>query len=114
MIDWVKFNEHLPPDYKSLILDLIALFIDGYSERISTIQKAVEEKDYTTLRKYAHDMKSNCGTFGGTVAMELALQLEIMGINKVDTGMDNVFKQLVPATDELLQELQVYRKNLAG
>ena len=110
MIDWDKFNEYLQGYDNALILEIIDMFINDYPEKITTLQKTIDAKDFPGLDIIAHTIKANCATFGDAESRDLALKLELMGKNKVDDDMNGVFEQLVSAGDELISELKKYKK----
>jgi len=113
MIDWDKFNDYLQYYDKKLIREVIDIFIRDYPQKISTLRKSVEEKDFPELDIIAHTLKSNCAIFGDMESKELALKLELMGKNHVDEDMNEVFGQFVIATGKLIQELEQYRNTFS-
>lgn len=114
MIDWDKFNLYMQSYGKEVILEVIDIFINEFPQNISDLKKNVEEMDFPQLDIHAHTLKSNCAIFGATEAAKLALKLELMGKKKVDEDMIGVLAQLVPAGEELIKELEQYKKSCSS
>jgi HPt (histidine-containing phosphotransfer) domain-containing protein len=110
MIDWNNFNNYLQSYDKDLVLKLIDMFIRDYPDNMRAMKEIVEKRDFARLDSLAHNLKSNCGLFGGIEAAELALKLEMMGKEIADYNMDVVYERFVSASEELVQELKLYRK----
>jgi HPt (histidine-containing phosphotransfer) domain-containing protein len=133
MIDWDKFNDRLGCFDEDLILELIDMFITDYPQRMIDLRKSVEDKDYHQLDENAHTLKTNCATFGDNDSARLAynlellgknqvsynsllvnsdswIQLELLGNNNPEDDMKNVFAQFVSSSEQLVQELEQYRK----
>ncbi len=111
MIDWDKFNEYLQGYDNALILEIIDMFINDYPEKITTLQKTIDAKDFPGLDIIAHTIKANCATFGATESAELALKLELMGKNHADEDMKGVFAQFITSLEKLILELKEYRES---
>jgi HPt (histidine-containing phosphotransfer) domain-containing protein len=133
MIDWDKFNDRLGCFDEDLILELIDMFVTDYPQRMIDLRKSVEDKDYHQLDENAHTLKTNCATFGDNDSARLAynlellgknqvsynsllvnsdswIQLELLGNNNPEDDMKNVFAQFVSSSEQLVQELEQYRK----
>jgi CheY-like chemotaxis protein len=63
----------LPPDrYNGMLL----AFLSNTRQTLLRIEAAAKVLDFTTIRREAHDLKSNSGTFGAMRVFALAEQLE--------------------------------------
>ncbi|MGA3013898.1 MAG: Hpt domain-containing protein [Bacteroidales bacterium] len=133
MIDWDIFNDRLGCFDEDLILELINMFISDYPQRMISLKKSVEDKDFHELDENAHTLKTNCATFGDNDSARLAYNLELMGKNQVaynallvnsdswvqlellgnnnpGDDMKSLFIQFVSSSEGLVQELEQYRK----
>ena len=109
MIDWNLFSTYLGHFEKDQIVDLISEFITTYPENLSKLRTAVAEKDYTGVSQIAHPLKTNCNWFGASDAVELALQLEMMGKKAMEDKMDEVLPKFEAAMDEMIRELTDFK-----
>jgi len=112
MIDWEKFNMYLQEYDKELILQIIDMYIKEVPEKLSALKTGIDSHDFKLLDDIAHPLKSTSAIFGATEVAALCLKLEMMGKEKVDKDMKGVYQQLLPAIDQLIEELLEYRKTL--
>ena len=56
--------------------DLVEEFVQSLGERISKIERAASDSDWTTLRMLAHQLKGSAGGYGYPVITETAGELE--------------------------------------
>ena len=112
VIDWDQFNENFQYYDKSIIVEVIDLFFEEYEPRISTLQKNIDEKDFTSLAFNAHSLKSVISNYMAPSALEITRKLEELGKNQTTEGLNEVFSRLKSITLELLLELKDYVRNL--
>ena len=111
VIDREKFIENFQYFDKEIVNDIINIFIDEYPERMSTLQKNVEEKDFEQLRFNAHSLKGVIANFVAPEPQELARTLEMKGKDNDPEGIEDIFAQLKQQGDMLLEELKELKKN---
>jgi len=111
VIDWVQFNENFQYYDKEIIKEVINIFIDEYDDRIAVLEKNISERDFTNLAFNAHSFKSVIANYMAPKPYDLTRKLEDLAKNNSDDGIDEIFKELMGETQELLLELQIYLKN---
>lgn len=112
IIDWDQFNENFQYYDKEIISEVINIFVDEYDNRISILQKNIDEKNYSNLAFNSHSFKSVIGNYMAPPAYELARKLEELAKNNSEEGISEIFIELKRTTKELLIELKDYLLNL--
>lgn len=112
MISWENFNENLQVYGDELVIEVIDMFFEDHQETLSIIQQSIQKKDFPVLRFNAHHLKNTLSYFMDPVTTQLCRDLEEMGKNCTEAGMDEAFADLQLAIKLLSDELSVYRKKL--
>ncbi len=112
VIDWAQFNENFQYYDKSIIIEVIELFLEEYDTRMANLQKNIDENDFPGLAFNAHSLKSVIANYMAPPAYELTRKLEEMAKNNVQEGISEVFSDLKITTRELLRELNEYIQSL--
>jgi len=110
MIDKEKFLENFQYFDNEVILDIINIFINEYPERMETLRKNIDDKDYDQLKFNAHSLKGVVANFVAPEVQELARQLEMKGAEQDLTDVEQLFAELKEKTGILLQELEEIKK----
>ncbi len=113
VIDWDQFNENFQYYDKEIITEVINLFFEEYEERINTLEKNINEKDFNSLAFNAHSLKSVISNYMAPHALELTRKLEELGKDNSDQGIDALFAELKSTVAELLLELKDYLRKTA-
>ena len=108
VIDWDQFNENFQYYDKEIIKEVIDIFVDEYDNRISNLQKNIEDKDLNNLAFNAHSLKSVISNYMAPKAYELTRKLEELAKNKSEVEIPQIFAELKITTKELLFELKDY------
>ncbi len=111
MIDKKQFLENFQYFDNEVILEIINIFIDEYPERMETLRKNIDEKDFDQIKFNAHSLKGVVANFVAPEVQELARQVEIKGASKDITGMEALYKQLQEKTGIVVEDLKELRKN---
>jgi HPt (histidine-containing phosphotransfer) domain-containing protein len=114
MIDWSKFKMYLGEYDQSVVVELIEMFIRDVPEKIANLEKHVSARDFSAISFDAHPLKTNCATLGGTDAAEHARNLEMMGKNQIEDGLDDELAALKALLILMVAELEAYVKEQAG
>ena len=109
-IDWKEFNEFFKIYDKEIVTEIINIFIDEYDERISTLQKNIEENDLLQVVANAHKLKSLFGNFHAKYGSILLQCIEDMAKINQDKLIPIIFEEVKPASKELVDELVEYLK----
>jgi HPt (histidine-containing phosphotransfer) domain-containing protein len=108
VIDWTQFNDNFQYYDKEIIAEVINIFLEEYENRINSLQKNIDERDYSSLAFNAHSFKSVIANYMAPKAFELIRNLEELGKNNSDNGINEVFMELKSTMQELLLELKDY------
>lgn len=108
IIDWEQFNENFQYYDKTIIREVIDIFVDEYDDRIRNMKKNIEEKDFTNLTFNAHSFKSVIGNYMAPRAYEITRRLEESAKNNPGEATHEIFIDMCAATHELLTELKDY------
>ncbi len=111
MIDKKQFLENFKYFDNDIVLEIINIFIDEYPERMKTLRKNIDEKDFDQIKFNAHSLKGVVANFVAPEVQELARQVEIKGGSKDMTGMETLYKQLYEKAGIVIEELKELRKN---
>jgi HPt (histidine-containing phosphotransfer) domain-containing protein len=79
---------------KSVVLEIIDLFIEEYPDRIAKLTASIKEKDYAALKFAAHSLKGVVSNFFDPQVVDQARELENLAASKVNNTQD--------VTDEML------------
>ena len=112
IIDWPRFNENFQYYDQTIIKEIIDIFIEEYDNRIATLQKNIEEKDFTGLAFNAHSMKSVIGNYMAPIPYELSRKLEEKAKNNAEAEVPVIFLELKNSTQELIAELKNYLQTM--
>ncbi len=89
-----------------MLREIVELFFQQSPGWLGELRAAVAQGDAAALRRVAHSLKGAVGTFGPTLAHELAQQLENMGRENNLAGADKVLQNLERVIDALRPALQ--------
>jgi HPt (histidine-containing phosphotransfer) domain-containing protein len=109
-IDWKQFNENFQYYDKEIIKEVIDIFVEEYDERISTLNKNIEENDLVNLAFNAHSLKSVISNYMAPYVLELTRSLEDMAKKNQEENIPETFQKLKMVSKELLDELIEYLK----
>lgn len=74
--------------------DIVVQFIEGLSGRLATMEDALREADFETLRAAAHQLKGSGGGYGYPILTKFAAELETL-------ARAQALQQCVSQVDEL-------------
>lgn len=81
-------------DDPDLVSDLIQLFVDDATERVGAIQQSKASKDYETIGRAAHALKSSSANLGALSFSRACAALEAMSRSSEEIPIDT-FESLV-------------------
>ena len=96
-----EFKSHYGDDI-DIVGDLIEIFEVSYPETLSSIEKAIIEKNFKDLELHAHTLKGMCSNFFSEELKSSCLSLEKMGRDQV---LADNHKDLLNNLDENLPKL---------
>ncbi len=111
MIDKKQFLENFQYFDNEVVLEIINIFMDEYPERMESLKKNIDEKDFDQIKFNAHSLKGVVANFVAPEVQEIAKQLEIKGINKDLTNVDTLYNELNEKTGMVVEDLKELKKN---
>ncbi len=111
MIDKKQFTENFQYFDNEVVTEIINIFIDEYPERMETLRKNIDEKDFEQLKFNAHSLKGVVANFVAPEVQELARQLEMKGANKDLTDVEALFNELKEKSAVVVDELKELKKD---
>ncbi len=111
MIDKKQFSENFQYFDNEVVTEIINIFIDEYPERMETLRKNIDEKDFEQLKFNAHSLKGVVANFVAPEVQELARQLEMKGANKDLTDVESLFNELKEKSALVVEELKELKKD---
>jgi len=110
MIDRATFTANYEIFDKEIVKEIIDIYIQEYPDRMTNLQKNIEEKDLENLYKNAHSLKGVTANFFDKETEDIARQLESKGKNEDDSGLEDLFQQLKVTSEKLVEELKKLRE----
>jgi HPt (histidine-containing phosphotransfer) domain-containing protein len=95
---------------KPIVVEIIDIFLNEYETRLVNIKKAIDAKDFNSLKFDAHSMKGVIANFVASKPQQFAKDLEMKGAENDGTGLDELITGLEAATIELVEDLKEIRK----
>ncbi len=111
MIDKKQFTENFQYFDNEVVTEIINIFIDEYPERMETLRKNIDDKDFEQLKFNAHSLKGVVANFVAPEVQELARQLEMKGANKDLTDVETLFNELKEKSAVVVDELKELKKD---
>ncbi|TFH41511.1 MAG: Hpt domain-containing protein [Chrysiogenales bacterium] len=99
-----SLKERLDGNY-DLFRELAEMFIANSAELLSSLEKAIRERDAAAIGKAAHTIKGAVANFSADGAFAAAYEIEKIGksgeLNSVDTAMESLVNELKGMTRAL-------------
>lgn len=108
-IDEAAFFDTFQYFDKSIVLEIIDIFIKEHPERMNAIKIGIQNKDLKALKFDAHSLKGVVANFMAAEPQNLARELENKAAAGDTNGLDSLFTALEKATTDLLDDLQEIR-----
>lgn len=104
MVNKQNFYETYQFFDKSVIIEIIDIFISEYAERFEKLRKNIAERDFQNMRFNAHSLKGVIANFSAPVPLEL--------IRAYEKSAATIFENKGEGFDEarMLNELEEIRK----
>ncbi|MBU1010891.1 MAG: Hpt domain-containing protein [Bacteroidetes bacterium] len=91
---------------KSIVVEIIDIFIAEYPERMATIKSDIEKLDFDALKFDAHSIKGVISNFVAAAPQELSKTLEMKGASKDGSELMETFERLEVAGAGLIEDLK--------
>ncbi len=109
MIDKEQFRENFRPFDNEIVVEIIDIFTTEYPDRMSELEKNIQEEDFESLRFNAHSLKGVIANFLAPEPKSYAKELEERGKNKIIDGSTDYFIKLKTSTAKLVEDLKELR-----
>ena len=100
-----QLNQSIGDD-RSLLLEVIDIFIETGPAMLTAIRSALEAEDAQALEKTAHTLKGATGNFGAQAVVRSAAALEALGSSGSLTGARELLGDLERELDSMLAALK--------
>jgi HPt (histidine-containing phosphotransfer) domain-containing protein len=108
MIDKENFKENFKYYGNEVVVQVLDIFLDEYSENLSILQKSIIELDFEKLDQKAHALKGVVAYMSEELSA-LCFELEQKGKDKIGEGLQPIYDQLDKGIREMVVELKVLR-----
>ena len=108
MIDMENFKKNFKHNGKEVVVQVLNIFLDKYSENLRILQKSINELDFEKLDQKAHALKGVVAYMSEELSA-LCFELEQKGKEKIEEGLQPIYNQLDKGVREMVVELKVLR-----
>jgi len=103
-----KYLTELMGGKKKLITEIMDAFVVQIQEELTLITEAINIKDYLTIRKIAHSMKSSVSIMGISLLTPILKELETQGVQAIDIEtIDRLNVKLVLICNAAIVEIEI-------
>jgi HPt (histidine-containing phosphotransfer) domain-containing protein len=113
MINKEKFQENFRYYDNEIIVEVMDIFFNEYADTLEVLEQSIGQLDFATINHKAHALKGVVSYMSPELS-ELCHELEKMGKEKINNGLQQVFRQLKEGTLELVDELKILRQEYAA
>lgn len=106
VIDETSFKETFQYFDKSIVLEIIDLFIAEYPGRIASIKNDIANRNFDGLKFNAHSIKGVIANFFASEPHQYARELENKGAAKDGSGLEELVLQLDQSCLQLIEDLK--------
>ncbi len=92
--------------------ELIATFLSDTEQRLSDLEAAIREQDWTQVEMHAHTTKGSSANTGASRMQQIASQLEKLGTNGEPAHARGLFHDLKAEFEEVSRFLEAYSNSL--
>ena len=111
VLDVEEFLERVQRD-KKLFMEVIEVFVKGFTKKREEIEAAVGRKDHQQIIHLVHGLKGACANIAAKNLRESCLALEQMGMNNDFNAMAVVLERLDRNFKELLGYIAQIKKEI--
>ena len=97
---------------KSLIKEIMDVFIKQVPEELQFINDAITKTDYKTIKSYAHTMKSTVSIMGISILIPILQKMEDLGARAADMEqIKELNKELTAICKQAIEEIEREKHN---
>ena len=106
VINKEQFTETFQYFDNEIVVEIVDIFLNEYSERIESLAESIKSVDYDDLKFNAHSMKGVVANFVAPSVEQQAKELEMMGSEKNMEGANELFEAFKISSASLVEELK--------
>jgi len=95
---------------KEIVKEIIDIYIQEYPDRMVNIKKYIDDNNLEELYKEAHSLKGVTANFFDEDTVEIARQLESKGKENDNSGLNDLYEELLVTSQKLIDELEALGK----
>jgi signal transduction histidine kinase/DNA-binding response OmpR family regulator len=99
-------------DDDEFLRELAEIFINDFSDYLSNIKKAIDDRNNEALEESAHKLKGVVVCFGENASADTAFKLEMMGAENRMNGVQKIYDTLAKDVEDLVHALSEYIKGV--
>ncbi|MCB9016715.1 MAG: Hpt domain-containing protein [Lentimicrobiaceae bacterium] len=92
---------------KSIIVEIIDIFINEYAERFEKLTKNIAEKDFQNMRFNAHSLKGVIANFSAPVPLEMVKVFEKNAAHLLETNGEDFDETAITKSLEEIKEATI-------
>ena len=105
------FDENFQYFDKDVTLEIIDLYLTEYPERITKLDKQLEESDLNAVRETAHSLKGVISYFGAPALLDLVRKIEEDARNGIGQNIPSQLNEFKNLGQRMIEELKIIRKD---
>ncbi|PKP52010.1 MAG: hypothetical protein CVT92_11015 [Bacteroidetes bacterium HGW-Bacteroidetes-1] len=109
VIDKSSFLDTFQYFDKSIVIEIIDIFIGEYPDRMAKLKADIATMNFDALKFDAHSMKGVISNFLAPLPQQFAKELEMKGVEKDGTNLDEIYQSLEKAASDLVDDLKELR-----
>ena len=110
MINRETFSMNYEIFDKEIVKEIIDIYIQEYPDRMKNLKQYIADNNLEELYKEAHSLKGVTANFFDPDTVELARQLESKGKDEDNTGLQEIYEELLIVSHKLIDELEALGK----
>ena len=111
IIDVPEFMDRVQED-KDLLKELLDIFVEDFDQKRVKLTEAVATKDFETIKSIGHSIKGASGNISAKFVRAVCIKLETRGMEKNDSGLEDLLKDLDREYDALKKRIVTLKKEL--
>jgi len=104
-----SYREVMGDEWESFVQSLVDTFIETTPQQLDELKRALDERDWETLKRIAHTLKSSAATLGAEQLVNICVEIEAF-VKKDDLeGSGVLIAQLERGLPKVIQDLERIR-----
>lgn len=96
-------------DSLDILEEILSIFSEETPQRIESLEKAAEEKDFESVHRIAHGLANTTGTLKADHALSTAREIEKLAREERDEGLRELVEKLSRQTNQVLHSIESRR-----